>query len=264
MTSIIERRRSLHRSLEQGHKQNQALKSQLCQLQPLANIGSASSMIAHEINNLLTPLHTYADLALHHLDDAALTEKALTKVVMNCRRISQIMESVLAMASGKEQKRECCAVRNLTEDIFTCLCRDFAKDGITVKLNIPEGLYINVVPIQIQQVFMNLILNAREAMLPRGGTLTLSAQDQGDQVKFTIRDTGKGIPPEDLERIFGSFYSTKDSSESDTECCGTGLGLAFCRTVMDAHGAAITVRSTVGEGTIFELHLPAAPAPQDE
>jgi signal transduction histidine kinase len=164
------------------------------------------------------------------------------------------------MAGGKEQTRVGCSVKGLVEDVFTCLCRDFARDGITVTLAMPADLLVHVVPIQIQQVFMNLILNAREAMLPQGGTLTLSAEERGDRVRVTIRDNGRGISPEDMERIFTSFYSTKDSSDSTTECCGTGLGLAFCRTVIDAHAGTISVRSTVGQGTTFEILLPAAQA----
>lgn len=256
MTSIIERRRSLHRSVQDGHKKNQELMSQLCRLQPLANIGSASSMIAHEINNLLTPLGTYADLALHNIDDSALVEKALTKAVLNCRRVSQVMESVLAMASGKKQAKEECDVKALVEDIFTCLCRDFSKDGIKIKIDIPGNLKVNVIPIQIQQVFMNLILNAREAMLSRGGTLTIKALKNGDSIQIDVKDSGHGIAPENLGKIFTSFFSTKESDASTTECCGTGLGLAFCRTVIDVHEGSISVESQVNQGTTFHILLP--------
>jgi signal transduction histidine kinase len=255
LASLIEKRRSLHRSVQKRQDENLHLKNQLCQLQPLANIGSASSMIAHEINNLLTPLGTYADLALLHLDDMGLVEKALRKAVVNCRRISQVMESVLALASGKEQRREDCSVEGLIEEVFTCLCRDFSKDAITVKIDIPKDLTIHIVPVQIQQVIMNLILNAREAMLEHGGTLTLSAARIGSQVRISVSDTGHGIPPEDLERIFSTFYSTKDSRESATECCGTGLGLAFCKTVVEAHQGDLTVESQPGQGTSFHLTL---------
>lgn len=258
MASLIEKRRSLHRSMQIEQDENLQLKTQLCQLQPLANIGSASSMIAHEINNLLTPLGTYADLALLHLDDQALVEKALRKAVVNCRRISQVMESVLALASGRDQAREDCAVEDLIEDVFNCLCRDFSKDGITIKTLFPKDLIIHVVPVQIQQVIMNLVLNAREAMLERGGTLTLSAIRMGDQVRISVSDTGHGIAPADMERIFSTFYSTKDSSESATECCGTGLGLAFCKTVADAHQADLSVESQLGQGTSFHLTVNAA------
>ncbi|MFC1763311.1 sensor histidine kinase, partial [Planctomycetota bacterium] len=239
MTSLIEKRQSLHRSLAVRQQQNHALTSQLMRLQPLANIGSASSMIAHEINNLLTPLGTYADLALHHLDDPALIEKALRKAVLNCQRASKVMESMLAMANGEKQTEEVCEVSQLFDEVFTCLCRDFSKDGIVVNLDTPGSLPVSVVSIQIQQVFMNLMLNAREAMLEKGGTLSICARRETNDVVVEIRDNGHGIAPENLERIFQSFFSTKNSNDSTTECCGTGLGLAFCQTVIDAHAGSI-------------------------
>ena len=167
------------------------------------------------------------------------------------------MESILAMASGKKQTREVCLLKSLVEDIFTCLCRDFSRDGIRIKIDIPGSLKIYAVPIQIQQVLMNLILNAREAMLEKGGTLTLEARQNGASVQLDICDTGHGIAPENLEKIFTSFYSTKDSAGSTTECCGTGLGLAFCKTVISAHDGSISVESQANQGTTFHILVPA-------
>lgn len=257
MTSIIQQRRSLHKDVEQGRRENCVLKSQLVKLQPLANIGSASSMIAHEINNLLTPLGTFAELALNHLDDEALVEKALKKAVLNCTRASKVMESMLALANGEQQPRETVTVQALVNDIFTCLCRDFSKDGIHVNLDIPGDLKLQAVIIQIQQVLMNLVLNAREAMLGQGkGTLTLRARGGNGYVTLEVADTGHGISKEDLHRIFDRFFSTKDSSDQDEECCGTGLGLSFCQTVVESHHGTLRVESELGQGTTFKIVLP--------
>ena len=88
------------------------------------------------------------------------------------------------------------------------MCRDFGKDGITVEVQIPEGLFIWAVPVQIQQVFMNLILNARDAMLPRGGTLTIRAIEKTDTVQIEVADTGCGIEPAHLKNIFESFFNS--------------------------------------------------------
>ena len=257
LTSIIQQRRSLHHNVEQGRRENRALKSQLVKLQPLANIGSASSMIAHEINNLLTPLGTFAELALQHLDDQALVEKALKKAVLNCTRASKVMESMLALANGQQQPKETITIQDLVDDIFTCLCRDFSKDGINVNISIPEDLELHVVVIQIQQVLMNLILNAREAMLAQGqGTLTLRAKGGTGFVTLEVSDTGHGIAQDDLDRIFDRFFSTKDSSEHEEECFGTGLGLSFCQTVVEAHNGNLRVESKLGKGTTFKIVLP--------
>ena len=257
MTSLIQQRRSLHKDVEQGRRENKALKGQLIKLQPLANIGSASSMIAHEINNLLTPLGTFAELALNHIEDQALVEKALKKAVLNCTRASKVMESMMALANGQQQPKETVTVSDLVDDIFTCLCRDFSKDGIQVNLEIPSDLQIHAVTIQIQQVLMNLVLNAREAMLAQGkGTLTLSAYGGTGYVTLEVSDTGHGISQDDLQRIFDRFYTTKDSSNQDEECCGTGLGLSFCQTVVDSHHGTLRVESELGQGTTFKIVLP--------
>jgi len=259
LASVIQKRLSLHKRAENHHRETQALQSQLCRIQPLANIGSASCMIAHEINNILTPFGSYAELALKHFDDKALVQKALEKAVLNCQRATKVMESMLALANGDTQKKQTVALGGLIEDVFTCLCRDFSKDRIQLKIDIPEDLEVHVVAVQIQQVLMNLSLNAREAMLSHGGTLSLRGYSDGDNTIIEVADTGSGIAPEDMKTIFEAFYSTKDSSDSAEECFGTGLGLAFCRLVIDKHQGSITVKSKQGEGTTFKISLPKVP-----
>jgi C4-dicarboxylate-specific signal transduction histidine kinase len=105
LASITEKRLSLHKRVEVQKHQNEALKSQLAGLQHLANIGTVSHMIAHEMNNLLTPLKSYATFALENLDDRALTEKALRKAVKNSGRASDIIESMLALVSGEKLEK---------------------------------------------------------------------------------------------------------------------------------------------------------------
>jgi signal transduction histidine kinase len=217
-------------------------------------------MIAHEINNILTPFGTYADLALKHMEDKALVRKALEKAVLNCQRATKVMGSMLALANGDTQEKETVSLAGLIEEVFTCLCRDFGKDRIQLKIDIPNDLEVHVVVVQIQQVLMNLILNAREAMLARGGTLSLQAYGEADNTIIEIADTGSGIAPEAMQTIFEAFYSTKNSSESADECFGTGLGLAFCRLVIDKHQGSITVKSKQGEGTTFKIILPQNPS----
>lgn len=256
MASITEKRLCLHRRLKDLQQQNNDLKSQFYQLQHLANMGTVSHMIAHEINNLLTPLKSYSALALQNIDDKALCEKALQKTTRNCERASKIMDSMLAMADGKKQEKEEIELRSLVDDIFTCLCRDFAKDSITVEISIPEDLTIRVVPVQIQQVLMNLILNARQAMLPGGGVLTIRAAERNDAVEIEIKDTGDGIEHDVLERIFDAFFTTKIDKNSSSNRSGTGLGLAFCKRIVERHDGLISVESKPADGTKFRIILP--------
>jgi signal transduction histidine kinase len=242
--------------VQQQEHQNQALKSQLFGLQHLASMGTVSYMIAHEINNLLTPLKSYASFALSDLDDRALIEKALQKVVKNCDRTSKIMESMLAMVNGQTKQENNVRLLDLIEEIFTCLCRDFTKDGITVDIRVPDDLSILGVPVQIQQVLMNLILNARDAMLPGGGVLIVEAADNADSVEITIADTGGGIEPDNLENIFDMFFTTKANKRSVAENSGAGLGLAFCKMIIDNHEGSISVESERGNGSKFRIVLP--------
>ncbi len=257
MTTIIEKRRSLHKHIAEQQHQNSALKFQLGQLQALANIGTTTCMIAHEINNLLTPLSSYACLALNNPDDNLLVEKALQKTAKNCRRAAKITESILAVANGEAKEKKNTALSSLVQEIFSCLCRDFAKDNITVNIQIPEDLTVWAVPVEIQQVLMNLILNARDAMLANGGVLTIKAGETADVVQIEVSDTGCGIEPTNIEKIFEPFFTTKADNKSSSQPSGSGLGLAFCKKVMDSHKGCISVESSPAKGTTFKITMPS-------
>lgn len=256
MTSIIEKRRCLHKNLAEQKQHNKKLKMQLGQLQALANIGTSTSMIAHEINNLLTPLSNYAALALNNPDDKALTEKVLTKTLKNSERACDVMQSILALVSGEAQEQKEIRLIDLIRENFNALCRDFTKDGINVKIEVPEDVTILAVVVDIQQVLMNLILNAREAMLDNGGTLTITAEEGVDCVKIKVADTGCGIEQGNLDRIFDPFFTTKKGESSSSKACGSGLGLAFCKKVIDACEGSITVESEPAKGSDFTITLP--------
>jgi two-component system NtrC family sensor kinase len=224
-------------------------------LQPLASIGLVSAMIAHELNNILTPLANYAQLAIDNPEDRELREKALRKTVLNCDRACKIQQSLLALASGRNQNREIINIRTLIDDVFACLCRDFRKEGISVITDIPDNLEVPVVSVQLQQVIMNLVLNARDALLPGGGRISITARKEQDRVLINVSDTGPGIAPEVLPRIFEPFVTTKAGQDSDSSN-GFGLGLAFCREVVTAHGGTITAESSPGQGATFRITLP--------
>jgi len=258
LASIIEKRRNLHRQVLRHDKENKHLQFQLGRMQALANIGINTSMIAHEINNLLTPLSNYAELALKNRQDAALSQKALEKTVGNCRRASKVMESILAMANKNDEKRGEINIKKIVGEIFNCLCRDFSKDGITVKIDIPDDLIIYGIEIQIQQVIMNLILNARDAMLESGGILMIKGKQQNEEILVEVSDTGCGIRPEDLNKIFEPFFTTKNTDGCDGKQGGSGLGLAFCKKVIDSHNGTISVSSQFGKTTTFKIALPSS------
>jgi signal transduction histidine kinase len=170
------------------------------------------------------------------------------------------MQSMLAMANGQKQQRETVATKALVEEIFTCLCRDFSKDRIRVEIRAEDALQVSCIPVQIQQVLMNLILNARDAMLPGGGILRVSAAADEEHVDLVVSDTGAGITPENLKNIFRPFFTTKAGTNRPAGSnSGSGVGLAFCRRIVDAHGGEITVQSQIGQGSTFTVRLPRVP-----
>ena len=262
MTSIIAKRRAVHRQLSEQQQRTEALEQEAVQLEGLANLGSATAMIAHEINNLLTPLTNYAELALQDLDDMVLTERALRKTAQNCRQAAKIMESILSAANGGSMEKVETPLLSIVNGAFDCLCRDFKKDGISVEIRISEDLRVWAAPVQLQQALMNLILNAREAMIPRGGVLTIESEKRTEDVRISIRDTGCGIEQAQIRRVFDSFFSTKNKQGSEQSASGehsrtgTGLGLALCKKVVEYHNGTITVDSQPGTGTTFTILLP--------
>ncbi len=258
MTDLLAKRKSLHLALRAQKLQNEQLKSRLNRSAALANIGTISAMIAHEINNILTPMGTYAELAANNPQDSELTRKALGKVVIGCRRAGDILDSMLKMASGQTQPKQPCNIAETLELVMDCLARDFSKDSITVKFEVPLDLTVSAVPVQLQQLFMNIILNAREAMLGSGGRLVVKAWRDTANVIIEFADTGCGIKPENIDRIFEPFFTTKSVGDGHSRN-GTGLGLAFCKEVAAAHGGSITVNSQYGFGTTFCITLPAQP-----
>ncbi len=255
MAAIIEKRRSLNLELEEQKKENSILRSRLTKLQTLANMGTVSALVAHEINNILMPLGNYALVALNSPEDKALTKKALEKTVHNSSRASEILESILSIVNGETAETKRCRLKNLVEDVFACIGRDFAKDGIKVCLSIPEDLEISVVPVQLQQVFMNLILNAREAIMPRAGTISITAASADGEVVIEVRDSGSGISPSDMQNLFSAFFTTKTAAGPSGRN-GAGLGLVFCREIIESHNGSITVESQESCGSRFIVTLP--------
>jgi signal transduction histidine kinase len=255
LPQLIEKRRSLNKQVDSQRQQNKELKTKLTRLQAMANLGKVSAIVAHEINNILMPLGNYAQAALAHPQDKGLTEKALRKTIKNSARASEILESIIAIVNGESAEVRECVLANLVDEVFSCIGRDFEKDGIKMRLEIPADLTIKVVPVQFQQVIMNLVLNAYEAMQPRGGTLSVKAVKQDDKIVFTIADTGCGISSENLDRIFEPFFSTK-TSNSPAGRTGAGLGLAFCTEIIEAHNGTISVQSEQEKGTEFTITLP--------
>lgn len=252
MGKILEKRRNIHQNVHRQHQHIEKLNQKVHKLEPLANLGLAAAMIAHELNNVLTPVLNYAQLAQANPEDTQLSRKAFDKIVHNALKASDIARTVLEIARGSDRQKMHHKLRNLVESTFTCLARDFSKDRIKVIVDIDPDLDIVVDAVAFQQVLMNMILNARQAMMNAPGTLTISALKRSGCVEMQIADTGCGISAEDLPHIFDPFYSTKDSTDSS----GSGLGLAYCKRIIDEHRGEIKVDSVEKWGTTFTITIP--------
>jgi len=249
----------LQAHLEHLEKRFSELKAQLRHLQKLATLGTTAAMIAHEINNLLTPIMAYAHHALE-CDDPDLMRTALTKSLEASKSLSRMVDRVVGFARQGDGATRPVPVRNVVEDALGCLARDFTKDQIDVCLEVPPDLAVRANENQLMQVLVNLITNARKAMLgrPGRGRLTIRATAEGeDRVAIQVADTGCGIPPEHIDRVFDPFFTTHAQADRP-ERRGLGLGLPICRDIIQELGGTIELTSQVGVGTTFTITLPRA------
>lgn len=249
MPGLIENRKSLHQQVTEIRQQTEALEEQLCHLQPLANLGMAWAMTAHELNNLLTPIVTYSQLALQYPQDTELTEKALKKAERLSSQAGQILEKVMTLANCQAAQKTKSNLSSLIDDVFSALARDFSKDRIKVTIDVDKELTVWAEPGTLSQVIMNLVLNARHALSDCGGSMRITASQDDSFTRIEIEDTGCGIEPERLRTIFTPFYTNGKQN-------GKGLGLTYCQKVIEAHGGCISAESEAGSGTRFKIVLP--------
>jgi signal transduction histidine kinase len=247
----------LRAQVEQLERRFLALRDQARQAQQLASLGTAAAMLAHEANNLLTPVVGYAQYALDH-DDVEMMKKALRMTLRQTTTLTAMADRILGLAVEEARSFQSVSVREWAEEAVACLCRDLSKDGITLEVEIAPHLKVWADPKQLVQVLFNLLLNAREAMDPCGGRITLRACETGDDgVAIQVRDTGCGIPANHLHAVFEPFFTTKKDPRKNGRR-GAGLGLAICKDIVEEHRGRIAVESTVGQGTTFTITLPSS------
>ena len=238
-------------------QQVEFLKQQLAQMQRLTALGELVSTTTHEFNNVLMTILNYAKMGMRHKDNAT-REKSFEKILAAGARAAKITNGVLGIARNRAAGQEPTDVAQLLEETLMLLEREMNKYRITLDKQIKPAPLARVNGNQIQQVILNLLINARQAM-PGGGRLILKLyhDPQSDTVDLVVRDFGCGIPADKLPRIFQPFYTTKSGPDASGKG-GTGLGLSMCREIIEAHHGRIRVDSTVGKGTAFTLKLPTA------
>ena len=243
------------------------LEQRVLRAQRLESIGMLATGIAHDLNNVLAPIGMASTLLRSHLSEKG-DVRMLDILEQSATRGTALVRQVLGFAHGIGGEPRVVQVKHLLRDITAMITATFPK-SIILDEQVPGDLWpINGNPTLIHQVLLNLCVNARDAM-PEGGTLSLRAENclldataaqaieharPGAWVVLQVADTGTGIPPEVLSRIWEPFFTTKGAAE------GTGLGLATVRGIVETHQGFITLRTVLGQGTTFRISLPAATA----
>jgi len=246
----------LQQRVTELEEQIEMLRTQLLQSQRLASVGQLSSSITHEFNNILTTVINYAKMGLRHKNDAT-REKSFDRILSAGQRAAKLTSGVLSYARAKGDRRDEMDLAQVIADVLILVEKDLQMNRVRLQTDILGNPVCDVNVSHLQQVLMNMIVNARQAMADGGMLfLTVRVSEDGTMGEIVIRDTGAGIAADDMRKIFEPFFSTKKSDENGQG--GTGLGLALCREVIESHKGRLRVESTVGQGTTFTLKLPLA------
>ena len=230
------------------------LRRLLRQSQRMASVGTMTAMIAHEFNNILTPIINYAQMAK---TNPKLTGKAITQAADGGLRAAEICEAILGMTHNAPIELQTVSIRALLEETIVAMARDFSKDRIELILDIPDDLEIATRRVELQQVFLNLLINARTAVMQTSTIrrIEVHASEQAGTVTIRVSDTGMGITAGNIKQIFDPFFTTKDGQDDQGQ--GHGLGLALCREIIESLGGEISAKSGRNEGAAFTIKLPA-------
>ncbi|MBN1591865.1 MAG: response regulator [Candidatus Coatesbacteria bacterium] len=226
------------------------LHRQLLQAERLASLGELTASIAHELNNKLTPILAYSEMLQNRIEDHAIAER-LAYIERCAKGAKSVVETLLAFPRNTTSMRKSINLNRLLVDTLQLVKYRLDACNIDLLTELDEDLPSTMVdPKQIEQVFLNIVNNAYQAMEERGGTLYIVSNVHGDRIVIQITDTGAGISEADLGRIFEPFFTTKPAGK------GTGLGLPCSLGIINAHDGELRCTSKLGRGTTFEIDLP--------
>ena len=252
--------------IKKAEESQQRLQNQLAQAQKMESIGTLAGGIAHDFNNILTPIMGYTELALLAIGDKNPAAGDLILVMESANLGSELTRQILAFSRKQILEMKILDLNHEVHSIERMLKRIIGED-ISIVLGLDDDICsIKGDPTQLQQVLLNLMINARDAM-PDGGSVTIETSNieldntevwlireipPGRYVVLSITDTGSGMDKETAQRIFEPFFTTKDVEK------GTGLGLSIVYGIVRQHGGEINVYSEIGHGTTFQIYLPCA------
>jgi len=241
--------------LEQASARELARQSQLAHTEKMAAMGTLAAGVAHEVNNPLAGILTCLETMRANPDDGVLRSRYLELIEQGIKRISHTVQTLLDFSRPREMRPEPTSVNHNLQHVAELADYTLRKNSIRVRFELDPGDPVVIADhFQMEQLFLNLVLNASQAM-PGGGTLTLRTSRRADRVLVEVIDTGEGIAPEIRDRIFDPFFTTRAVGQ------GTGLGLAVSYSIVSAHRGSIEVDSVPGHGSTFRVILPSRPAP---
>jgi two-component system NtrC family sensor kinase len=237
-----------HRELQLSHQELEQAQSQLIRTEKLASLGQLAAGVAHEINNPLGTITIYAHILLKGMDKDDPRREDVELIVNESNRAKEIVQGLLSFARETKLRPGPVNVNDLLEDVLGLVVNQSLFHNIKTRKSLFQGLPTIVADeTQLKQVFLNIILNAAQAM-EGNGKLSITTTPERKQIKVKIRDTGPGIPPEVVKNIFSPFFTTKEK--------GTGLGLAISYGIIERHNGKIDVETALGKGSAFIVSLP--------
>lgn len=246
------------RILERRQEEQRALEAQLHHAERLAALGEMTAGVAHEIRNPLGIISSTSELLRQRLNKYEPDNRLATIIVEEANRLNTKVSEFLDFARPREPNLQSCELKKVLDRSLELLHPEIDRLHIAVDRDYQtDGQFQPADPGLLHQAFLNLLLNAIQAM-PEGGTLHVSVASgpNGQGTDIRVQDTGDGIEPETLKKVFNPFYTTKEK--------GSGLGLPIVKSIIESHRGNIKIDSIPGEGTSVVIHLPELPLPQEE
>jgi signal transduction histidine kinase len=226
------------------------LEEQLRHADRLAKIGQLTSGIAHELNEPLSGILGFAQLAERKINDPAAVKRSLERIVKACLNARQIIRNMMQFGSPSPPDMETVDLNHLIGESLALITPRFENAGVRFDCELsPDRAVMTGDPAQLAQVVVNLIINAIHAM-PQGGVLTVATSAGDEVITLSVGDTGTGMDKNTMDQIFLPFFTTKDVDQ------GTGLGLSVVHGIVSAHGGTIDVSSCPGRGSVFTVRFP--------
>jgi len=231
--------------IESLQREVASLRTDLARAEQLATLGTLSAMVAHEVNNLMTPVISYAQMAKARPQDAELVAKSLERSISGAQQASRTANAILRLARGQDGPCEC-DVGGVLDDVIACVPRGTRRD-VVIRTHAESSLVAAASPVSLQQIVLNLVLNALKAVGGRG-TIDIRASTRGPDVLIEVEDNGPGVPKDLSPLLFKPFAAQSGY--------GTGLGLSICDRLAKQAGGEVWLDRVGGPGAKFCVRVP--------